>query len=389
MIFAESLPLAKSFFAAAQRPLSTVGLLTRFVVACLSTLRCAAQAAASVRIDPRHRCQLVRFLARQGWDKDWLTLERLADVVLDACLHEHGDWLFVLDQTLHTTCGLHAQNTISCGNTTRNKKKANQAKRKAKDARTKGKANQAPARRNHTFVFGLLIAPRSGTRIPCVRPYYTREYCQQRAAAAKRRQDAPTFATQAAIAAQMVRALRVPAGSRVLVVGDTAFEAKQVRAACRARGFDWITPANPERVLAGKRARPRLDGFSKDFTADMMTRIELCPGLTGRWRHQRGSRSKARRGKYGRRYGARAETLGVPNVGTVRVVFSTTKQPQAGQAVAVPKVLLTNLVDWDAERVVAAYAARWQVETDRPHHTSSERWCGHPAVGYDRHRCAA
>ena len=42
MIFANSLPDAKAFFAAAQLPTSTVGLLTRFVVACLSTLRSAS-----------------------------------------------------------------------------------------------------------------------------------------------------------------------------------------------------------------------------------------------------------------------------------------------------------------------------------------------------------
>src|SRR5919197_2118515 len=98
MIFANSLPDAKVFFAAARLPASTVGLLTRFVVACLSTLRSACQAADSIRTDPRHRAQMVRFLARQGWSKDWLTLQRLADALLEGCLHEQGDWLLVLDQ---------------------------------------------------------------------------------------------------------------------------------------------------------------------------------------------------------------------------------------------------------------------------------------------------
>src|SRR4051794_28174552 len=125
MIFAESLPFAKPFFAGAQLPASTVGLLTRFVVACLSTLRSASQAADSIRLDPRHRAQLVRFLARQGWARDWLTLGRLADVVLDACLQERGDWLFILDQTTHTTAGLHAQNTYCCRNAKKRNKNSN------------------------------------------------------------------------------------------------------------------------------------------------------------------------------------------------------------------------------------------------------------------------
>jgi hypothetical protein len=347
MIFANSLPDAKLFFAAAGLPASTVGLLTRFVVACLSTLRSASQAADAVRTDPRHRAQLVRFLARQGWSKDWLTLERLAGVVLDACLHEQGEWLFILDQTVHTTLGLCAQNTYSCRNT---KKRPKHSQRKQK---------KTPPRLNHVFVCGLLVSPQTGTRIPCVRPYYTEAYCRQQAAQGR---PAPAFATQADIAAALVRHVRVPAGSRVLVLGDTAFEAKQVRAACQERGFDWITPANPERVLAGKRGRQRLQEQGKELDAATLTRIELCPGLTDWWRHQRGSKAKAWRGKYARRYWARAETLDVHNVGRVLTVFSTNEQPQAGQKVAAKKILLSNLLHWDAGRVVSAYAARWQIE---------------------------
>jgi hypothetical protein len=195
-----------------------------------------------------------------------------------------------------------------------------------------------------------------------VRPYYTQEYCQQQAAKARAGRPAPVFATQADIAAFMIRRVRVPSGSRVLVLGDTAYEAKQIRAARKQRGFDWITPANPERVLAGRKPRRRLKDFSKDFEAETMTRIDLCPGLSDWWRHQRGSGPKAWRGKYARRYWARAETLDVHNVGRVLAVFSTTIPPQPGRAVEVQKTLLTNLLHWDARRVASAYAARWQIE---------------------------
>src|SRR5688572_11282603 len=97
--FEDSLPFAKTSFAAARLPASSAGLITRFVVACPGRLRCACQAACPIRIAPRRRAQLVRSLARQGWAKDWATLQRLADLVLDFCLHEKGDWLFILDQT--------------------------------------------------------------------------------------------------------------------------------------------------------------------------------------------------------------------------------------------------------------------------------------------------
>jgi hypothetical protein len=351
MIFGNSLPFAKPFFAATHLPASTVGLLTRFVVACLGTLHSASQAANAIRTDPRHRAQLVRFLARRGWSSDWGTLERCADLLLDSCGREVGTWLFVLDQTCRTTQGRQARNTYSARNTSRRPKNSQRQQKKA------------PPHRTHVFVCGLLISPQTGTRLPWIRPYYTEEYCRQQQARSSARHPAPVFRTQADIAADLIRAVPAPAGRRVLVLGDTAFEAKQIRAACAARGFDWIVPANPERVLAGKKKqRPRLAACSKDFTAASMTRIELCPGLNDWWRHQRGSRSKAWRGKYARRYWARTETLDVHNVGSVQVVFSTTIEPQTGQAVQVQKILLTNQLHWDAERVVSAYATRWQIE---------------------------
>jgi hypothetical protein len=350
MIFADSLPFAKAFFAAARLPACTVALLTRLVVACLDSLRSACQAADSIRTDPRHRAQLVRFLARQGWSKDWVTLGRLAGLVLEACLSERGDWLFILDQTTHTTLGRRAENTYSCRNT---KRRHHNSKRRQK---------KTPPKLNHVFVFGLLVSPQTGTRIPCVRPYYTEEYCQQRAATARPGRPAPAFATQADIAAQLIRGVRVPGGCRVLVLGDTAYEARQVRAACGERGFDWITPANPERVLAGEKPRRRLQALGEDLDAQTMTRVDLCPGLGDWWRHQRGSPAKAWRGKYARRYWARAEAHQVHNVGSVLVVFSTNERPEAGHKVRAKKVLLSNLLHWEAARVVSAYAARWQIE---------------------------
>jgi hypothetical protein len=350
MIFPTSLPDAKAFFAPLALPAATILTLSRFLVAGFDTLRSAAGAAGAIRTDPRHRAQLVRFLARRRWSRDWNTLATLAEHLLRQCYAEVGTWVFILDQTYHTTFGQHAQNTFSRGNT---KKRRRQSQRK-----------QKPAHRHacHCFVCGLLISPVTGTRLPCVRSYYTQEYCRHQAAHARRPDPAPTFRTQTDIAAEMVRALRVPAGCPVLVLGDTAYEARQIRAACRARGFDWITPANPERVLAGQHDRQRLRAHRTHLSIASATAIVLSPGLTGWWRHQRGSRSKAWRGTYARRYWAHAETLTVHHIGTVGVVFSSTQQPQAGRPAEVQKVLLTNRDDWDAAQVVAAYAVRWQIE---------------------------
>jgi hypothetical protein len=266
-------------------PATTTLTLLRFLAACLHGLGSAAAAADAVRTEPRHRAQLVRFLARQGWSRNWRTLTTLADHLLQSCYAEVGTWVFLLDQTYHTTSGQHAQNTFSRGN---KRQRPRQSARKQK---------QAPRHACHCFVFGLLISPRSGTRLPCVRSYYTRDYCRRQAARATRQRPAPTFRTQTDLAAELIRDLRVPAGCPVLVLGDTAFEAHQIRAACRQRGFDWITPANPERVLAGKNHRQRLRAYRTHLSIESATPIALSPGLTDWWRHQRGSRSKAWQGK--------------------------------------------------------------------------------------------
>jgi hypothetical protein len=354
MIFIDSLPYAKIFFSALRLPASSVLTLVRFLVACLDSLRSASDAACSIRTDPRHRAQLVRFLARQRWSRDWNTLAALAELLLQRCYAETGTWAFILDQTYHTTFGKHAQNTFSRANKKKKKKRSKKSQRKQKKAHTHA---------CHCFVFGLLISPQTGTRLPCVRPYYTQEYCKQQQQAAKAKA-APIYRTQTDIAADMIRGLRVPSGSPVLVLGDTSYEAKQIRAACKQRGFDWITPANPERVLAGKKDRKRLRAHRTHLNASEATFIPLSPGLTADWwRHQRGSRDKAWKGKYARLYWARAETLAVHNVGTVLAVFSTTQQPQEeGRPAEVQKILLSNRTDWDARRVVAAYAVRWQIE---------------------------
>jgi hypothetical protein len=351
MIFADSLPLAKDFFAPLKLPAASLLTLVRCLVVSFLGHWSASDAAAAIRTQPRHRAQIVRFLARQTWARDWNTLHALNASLLGRCCHETGTWVFILDQTYHTTYGKHAQNTASRAN---KKRRSRQSERRQK---------KAPTHACHGFVFGLLISPQTGTRIPCVRSYYTKPYCQQRALRATANKPAPTYRTQTDLAADLIRDVAVPPGCKVVVLGDTAFEAKQIQAACRARGFDWVTPANPERVLAGKKGhRPKLRAYRKDLTPSSAIAITLSPGLCDWWRHQRGSRSKAWRGKYARRYWACAETLAVHNVGTVLVVFSTTQQPQEDQPAAVQKILLTNRTDWDAAQVVAAYAVRWQIE---------------------------
>jgi hypothetical protein len=350
MIFRESLPLGKTFFAATSLPLSSVLMLTRLVVTCFAGLHSAAAASTAVRTDPLHRAQVCRFLARMRWSANWLTLAEVADLLLQRVAAEKGTWVFILDQTHHTMSAANAQNAFSHGNTNKRPRKSERRQKKKKRHKC------------HCFMFGVLISPVSGTRIPVVRSYYTQEYCQQQAAKGKNAHPGVTYRTQADIAAEMIDTLTVPEGAKVLFVGDTAFEAGQVRAACERRSFDWITPANPERMLAGGKPRRKLTDKGNDLCHDVMTRIELSPGRTCWCVHQRGSKPKAGKDKYSRLYWAHAEALAIHNMGVVGVTFSTTIEPNAGQPVKVQKILLTNRTDWNVRQVVEAYAVRWQVE---------------------------
>lgn len=70
----------------------------------------------------------------------------------------------------------------------------------------------------------------------------------------------------------------IPAGVRAYVLRDTAFDAECIRAACAERGFSWIVPVNPERVLAGRTGRRRVRSLVQDFTAKDFEAYELQPG---------------------------------------------------------------------------------------------------------------
>ena len=63
--------------------------------------------------------------------------------------------------------------------------------------------------------------------------YYTEAYCKAKKIA---------YRKQTELAAQLIRQLRCP-GSAVVVLGDTAFDAKAIRTACEERKFSWIVPS--------------------------------------------------------------------------------------------------------------------------------------------------
>ncbi len=234
VIMQDAPPKLKRFLKPLGRKATVRALLIRCIVAFLlhRGRMGAARAAGAVRSEPRHRAQIARFLGRK-------MLRRLSPAsvlrsqVLALESQKSGTFLFVVDQTLTSQQGRKTENTFSSGNRQRRPCKGRRY-RKYKYAR----------KSCHCFVKGLLLTP-SGLRLPFCRSYYTRAYCQAKG---------KPYRTQTERAAEMIQELPLPEGAKVVVLGDTAFEAACIREAGAARRYTGVVPNEPGASVGG---RPR------------------------------------------------------------------------------------------------------------------------------------
>ena len=298
------------------------------------------QAAGAVRSDARHRAQVGRMLKRPSFSR--LNLTNIARAELLAREAVQGRFVFISDAPLVGQAGQKTENTYSTGN----------RKRRPKKGRRHGKQKHAK-KSCHSFTMGLLITP-SGIRIPYSRPYRTREYCRKKGLVHR---------TTAEAAADLIRELPLPEEAQVIVLGDTAYDAQVVQEACAARGYDWIFPSNPERVLAGpKGKRPKVRSLLKDWSSFSLQTIRLAPGQ-GKYAvyrrlspHRIGPKAKTRT------FYVHQERLNVRSVGEVRLVFSTAKAQLAPATPDDVKILMTNNHKFSAREIVELYSLRWQIE---------------------------
>jgi len=338
-ILQDALPGLKRFLSPAELKASVSALVIRCVVAfVMHTGRMGAvRAAGAVRLRPRHRAQIGRFLERKYWDK-----LSLLETLRNEMLVEQGGpgrYLFIVDQTLCSRRGRKVENTFSTGNHRRRPRKG---RRHRKYRHSKKSC--------HCFVMGLLITP-SGVRIPYSKSYHTRAYCEQ-----KQR----PYRKQTELAAELIAEL--PEDLDVVVLGDTAFDAKSIRTACAERGWPWVVPVNPERVLSGKKPRRKVRSLVAGLSADQFRRVRLHRGR-GKYAAQRraspyriGPKAKPRT------FYVHGERRAVQSVGDVLLVFSTKRKPQKIGAAEVEKILMTNDPNLKPSEVVELYDLRWQIE---------------------------
>lgn len=317
-------------------------MVTRMVLAFIlhrGRMSCSS-AAGVIASEPIHRGQLTRFLARPRWQKgDFNAIGRAALLQMEI---GKGKFLFLVDATMFSQTGKKTQNTYSTGNRKRRPKKG----RRYNNKKTRRK-------HAHSFTFGLLITP-SGYRIPFQIPHYTKEYCKKKGLA---------HLTTAEAAAKMIRDLPLDEEAEVMVLGDTAYDAKSVREACAERGYPWIFPANSERVYEGPTGqRPKLRSRLKDWTGLSLKTIRLRAS-TGKYAdYRRISRWRVGPKQKPRVYYAYQEKLEVRSVGRVQLVFSTMKPDLKTATPNDVKVLMTNATNLSVSEVIEAYCVRWQIE---------------------------
>lgn len=343
VIMKDALPGLKRFLKPVGLKERLATLVIRYVVAFVMHFgrMTASRAATSVRSEPRHRAQLCRLLGRK-------LLRRLspAAVLREQVLllekRRSGTFFFLVDQTLVSQQGSKTENTFSTGNRQR---RPRQGRRYSKYKHTRKTC--------HCFVKGLLITP-SGIRIPFSKSYYTRDYCK-----AKKR----AYRTQTELAAEMIADLPLPEESKVVVLGDTAFDAASIREACAKRAYTWIVPLNPERVLAGpKGKRPQVRSLVTSLKADQLVAIRLHAGKGPCVAHRRVSPCRVGSKVKPRTYYVHQRRQAVHSVGEVQLVFSTRTKPSNDQPVDVQKILMTNDLSLSAQRIVEWYGLRWQIE---------------------------
>jgi hypothetical protein len=343
MIFSTSLPGFKTFFgsAACKSTDLVCGLLflTNFLLPVAR--RSAASASRCVLNSIRSDVWLLQWLAGS---KAPAALLAAAQEQLLALAHRSSKrrWVIAIDSTCHSLAGKHTCNTFATRNT---------RKRPARSTRKQKKTNP---KSSHCFVCALVLTP-CGLRIPYLLPFYTKEYGQLWDWRHR---------TQADLAAQLLDDIPVPKNVPVVVVGDTAFESKQLRASCRRRGWQWVVPLNPERRLAGRQGqRQSVRSLFDQLTAQDFRRVSFRLDQGEHARQARVSPSKSGSKNHQRSYWVNHRTAAIHHLGEVALLFSTKQDPnQSLGGVKVQKVLVSNAVGASTEDLLRWYALRWQVE---------------------------
>ncbi|HKA54923.1 MAG TPA: transposase [Candidatus Binatia bacterium] len=355
--------------------------------------RCLKTLAGMVLGHREHVATISRRLRNRLWKTlDWYT--RLFAGLLAAtdrwerraARGQRRQWMVVIDTTYHGTLSECMENLL------------HMSRRRSANRRSTGQ---------HAFVMGLLLTDKGG-RLPLPRKsYYTQDYCRK-----KRRK----YRSLNDLAAAMIRDVPTPDDVEVTVVYDSAFDAKQVHAASRGRGFREVFPLDPNRNLsAGTEVEAegvpgqKVVRWTRTWTRDEFALLELQVKNEDHVFFRRRHRDNLRLRKTQRRYAAAARRATVSKLGDCLVVASYKENPKvklaAGESAdwwachtgPVPydghrrpqpkrwqaKVLACTDPTVTGRQVVEWYEVRWQIEIFFRELKSRMQLCGYVLMKFE------
>jgi hypothetical protein len=281
-----------------------------------------------------------RWLARlrfpvEGWHEHACRRLLAAAAKLDG----DGAWVLILDGTDTKRGGLaKVQNTRRYGK------------------KPKAKKGGRPTTRTHTFLLGLLLLP-CGIRLPLPRKsWYTRAYAKNQGLA---------YRTQVQLAEELLAWLGplLRPGADLVVLADSLFDGQRLFAACRERGWTFITKLKTNRTFADA-PKARVVAYGKSLAEEKFRRCRLCRGkeATAAYRRQQPRRPRAHEQ---RAYDYHSECRQVSTIAEVQVVYSWKTPAYAPQ----PRfdrrhfaALATNNLKLSPREVIEYYELRWQIE---------------------------
>ena len=163
--------------------------------------------------------------------------------------------------------------------------------------------------------------------------------------------------------AKLVEQLDLPSKAEVYVIGDTAFDSHEFHKVCEKKGFHWINPVNSSRVFAGQHGeRPQVRTRLKDWNSLSLKTVKIHMSTSEYASYRRLSRWRIGSKMKPRIYYAYKETRDVHSVGSVQLVYSTTKKNLAKATPDDVKILMTNAKHLSLGQIIDLYSLRWQIE---------------------------
>ena len=250
-------------------------------------------------VDAGDQSALNRFLTSSPWSLQLLEAKRLAAVREKLHVQEGSTGFLILDDTINKKTGLHME-----------------------EAGYHYDSSEGRAVWGHNLVTTHHVNGKAEYPVR-LDLYVKRETCVKEGRA---------FKTKIQLACKQIEAFTPPEGARTIVVFDGWFFCRQVVEAARARGWDWVTQAESNRIIYNEGQR--------------MNASQLAESLPER-------RFKTVKVK-GEAFTLQGVRVWMPRLGTVKIVVSREKDGF--------HFYVANRLDWSDRQVVEAYKVRHTIE---------------------------